>query len=300
MNKIIILTMFLLLFFVSIPSKGSTLVISQPDKISDINLSAGFYDIDNQIIINIPYQAMQNLSYVDSITFACGNGTSTEGNYYFRIYRADAIGSYFLEDNFYVNVSACDDYAYEINYPFTAINVSTWYNLNEFLAIGIYGTATAGYLLTMGEDTAIDYLIPDIALPADITNATGQPVYFPDGAHSGEQILTVFHKVYGESVIPTPTPTPTPTPNGTSVPGTTALPDNGTYIVPDDIEGTGYEHYNNSNINISENNTLVRQILNDTGHEMTFQGVEDLIRDYIVLFFWISVVAVGLKITRDD
>jgi len=49
------------LLFMIAPSSATEFLIEQLNQPSYINLTAGFNNLNDQIIINIPYQAMQDL-----------------------------------------------------------------------------------------------------------------------------------------------------------------------------------------------------------------------------------------------
>ena len=60
--------------------------------------------------------------------------------------------------------------------------------------------------------------------------------------------------------------------------------------------GTGFNNINISNYTIDDNNTLTNALLDSTGNSHTAKGIFDMIRGVIVTLFWISCMAIVLKL----
>lgn len=229
---------------------ASSVVVYQSNTPSEINLSA-FYNIFNQVVINIPYQAFNGVSYVDGLTFVCGKSTNTTGGWAFRIYSFDSIGTYYLEDAYTIDQSACLDWGYPLYGTFTGpIDVSDYYVINRSIAIGIYSTATAGNLYIFGSNLSLNYSTPSISQNNNISGINGNEIFFPDGVSIGEPIQSSYHKLYGGFALPTPTPTPT-----------------STYSPPANSSGINESYTGHNTEYNSSANTTYSTIPNDTGFD---------------------------------
>jgi len=217
----------------------------------EINLTNGHDDIGDQIIYIFPSQVFSNISYIDGFTFRCGKTNDAVGNYNIRVYTWQPItiisDGLVLQDNFNIPQSSCLDWNHQLTLTLANnIDVSTFSQINNSIAIGIFSTTTTGGLYTFGNPNYFGFYSPNLPNtygtvfnPFPIPTLFN-PVYF-NGEYSGltSQIKTMTHRLTGQYQFP-PTPIQPPNPTDT-VSGD--VPDIGNGTLPDfgGIGNTTYE-----------------------------------------------------------
>jgi len=141
-----------------------------------------------------------------------------------------------LQDNFNIPASSCDWNSLISLTLANNIDVSTFTQVNNSIAIGIFSTTTQGGLYTFGSPDYYGFISPNLPLTYGTvfnpfpTPTLFNPVYF-NGEYSGltSQIKTMSHRLTGQYQFP-PTPIQPPNPTETVIGD---APDIGNGTIPD-------------------------------------------------------------------
>jgi hypothetical protein len=313
--------LFLIILSLIPVSNAGVLLISDPDNqvYSYVVGNGSFNSQSDQIIINIPYQEFNGVSYIDKIKLQLGHSSPHPNqDLAIRIYKTNNNNfnhSFNTVDYYHINASTLGDFGAKYTLNLDAPIYITQ-NTSESISIGIYTESTTGRYYIFGSNQITYYIGSSIyySYIRDYQNnyVSGYELYLNDS----NTILSLYHQIYGGYVFPT-TPNPTPAQTGNGNGSLPCLPPECGGNFPNGTGSSGFNpSFNDSNSitvpcpdcigneSISVPNTIpsnsgVGEILKGIGYcsnlGCTIDDIIAFLYDFSIIGFWISVIIIIWK-----